>query len=313
MRFRPTTAAALVLICAAWTAERSEAAFGSRSGSMAAGTHAGALLDSVAFNAIWDASSGVLPDSACPRWIRAVTDSSPKLTNGTLRIHTTACSQNASFSQRDTALMMPDTVVVEARLRYASGGECVGPCGHYRQAASVAITTSGSTGTLFFVGDNEIFMTNGECAGITSLAVATTDMPHTYRVVVYDGAAVRVYRDGVLALSGHTYASVADHGTSPRIYWGEGSSFAFGSVFWESVRHNAHKSGCTTTGAGPDTRPGPPGKDWHCAWCRTHRTAGRGSSGLSSDRPECASRSSIWREDDCDGFTRASARLVVRA
>ena len=249
------TVAALVLLTGFGLAGRLAAEPDRSPRTVAPQAAAATQADSVKFNADWEATSGLLPDLACPPWVRAVTDSAPALTGGTLRISTTLCAQNVSYTQRDTVLNMPDTVVVEVRLRLASGSECIGSCGHSRQAASIAITTSGSTGTLFFVGNNEIFLTNGECSGITSLTVPTTDVPHTYRIMVYGGAVVRVYRDGALALTGHTYTSVSDNGMSPRIYWGEGSSFAYGTVYWTYVKHNAHKSGCGTTGVVATTEP----------------------------------------------------------
>ena len=135
------------------------------------------VLVPVVFNSVCEASRGVLPDSACPSWPGAVTDSTPKFTGGTLRVHTTTCSKNASYGQAAADLVIPDTLVVETRLRFDTGSECVGPCGHYRQAANVAITTSGSTGVLFFIGDDEIFLTTGECAAVNHISIATKDVP----------------------------------------------------------------------------------------------------------------------------------------
>ena len=126
------------------------------------------LATTPGFNAIWLGSSGVLPDSACPAWTMGVGDSLPTLTGGAMRIHTTAFSHNTYFQQSAGDLVIPDTLVVEARLRYQDGRDFVGPCGHYREAAGVAINTGGSMGTLFFVGDNEIFITNGGNADVQS-------------------------------------------------------------------------------------------------------------------------------------------------
>jgi hypothetical protein len=201
----------------------------------------------VTFNAAWEASSGARPDSVCPPWRPAVSGAEPALAGGALHIQTGACTANASYWHSGADIAMPDTVVVEARLRFFSGGECVGPCGHYRAGANLSITVAPNTGTLFHVGSNEIFLTNGECAGITSAAVPTTDAAHTYRVVVHAGV-VRVYRDGVLTLTGGTYTSASDHGGTPRVGWGEASSLAYGTSDWEYVKHNAHATGCATTG-----------------------------------------------------------------
>jgi hypothetical protein len=205
-----------------------------------------ALLGNPPFNAVWQASSAVRPDSTCPVWLMTASDSVPEFTGGSMRIHTTDFSKNVFFRHLAADLAIPETLVVEVRLRFGSGTDVVGPCGHYRQAANVAITTSGSNGVLFFVGDGEIFLTRGECAGIISLSVPTADAAHTYRITIV-GTQVVVRRDGVPALTGSTYTSVADNGTSPRILWGEGSSLAYGTSYWEYVKHNAHASGCPTT------------------------------------------------------------------
>ena len=255
----------------------------------AAGTHAalGARAQSTQtlrpFNSIWIAAGGVLPDSACPAWVKGVSDSTPMITGGQLRIHTEAFAQNAYYLQRDSVLMIPDTLVVEARLRFVSGSDYIGPCGHYRQAAVVSITIAGSTGLLFFVGDNEIFLTNGQCSGIVSLVVPTKDAAHTYRIEVANGSTVRVYRDGALALTGTTYASVSDHGSGTRILWGEGSSFAYGTTYWEWVKHNAHKSGCITTDVPSGDREFSVGSLSLRAWPSPARTGTRITWSLSRD------------------------------
>jgi hypothetical protein len=195
----------------------------------------------------WDASSGVLPDSACPAWIAAVGDSMPRFSGGALRIKTTQCQRSTSYRQVSPDVQIPDTLIVEVRLRLETGTECQGPCGHYRQGAGVAITVAPQIGTLFFVGNDEIFITNGECGGITNALVDTNNQAHTYRIVVLHGTTVTVRYDGTPILSGHTYNSSADHGDNPRILWGEGSYLAFGTSYWEYVWHNAHATGCGPT------------------------------------------------------------------
>lgn len=202
-----------------------------------------------AADALWEASSGVLPDSACPPWVASVGESI-LLSPASLRIGTTACNRNVFYLQTGADIQLPDTVVVEARRRFESGSECLGPCGHFRQAAVVTITTAPQVGTLFFVGNDEIFVTNGECSGITGVNVDTNGSAHTYRIVVTSGGSVTVHYDGVPVLTGHTYTSSSDHASSPRIFWGEGSSFAYGTSHWEYVRHNAHATGCVPTSVG---------------------------------------------------------------
>jgi hypothetical protein len=266
----------VTMLCAAGASVRPGSADALRAGRSDGDAARQTLASGVVFNSIWTAASGSPPDSACPAWQKGTNDSTPQLTGGTLRFHTTACAKNTYYVQLDTSLVIPDTLVVEARLRFGDGTECVGPCGHFRQAASLAISTAAQTGILFFVGDGEIFITRGECAGITAAAFPTTDAMHTYRIVIVPGGAVTVQRDGVPVLSGHTYVSLADHGDYRRILWGEGTSFAYGTSYWEYVRHNAHVRGCAGVGV---TSPRPaafavrawpnpvPGSTW-IAWTR---------------------------------------------
>lgn len=214
-------------------------------------------LSAPAFNSIWESSSGVRPDAACPSWDADINDSLPQFTAGAMRIHTPAFSKNAYYSQSDTSLVVPDTLIVEARLRFGDGVEDIGPCGHYRQAAFVAVTAGGADGTALWIGNDEIFIPLGQCDGINRISTPTTDAAHTYRIVLVAGD-VSVYRDGILSLTGHTYHSVPDFGSAPAILWGEGSILAYGTSYWESVKHNAHATGCAATGVDrPSAGAGP--------------------------------------------------------
>jgi hypothetical protein len=103
-------------------------------------------------------------------------------------------------------------------------------------------------GALFFVDADEIFLTSaGDVKGPTAV-VDTNDAAHTYRIVVGGTAAgspVTVFYDGVSTLTGVTYSEPTSLGPVERVFWGEGSTFAFGTLEWEYFRHNA--AICTTT------------------------------------------------------------------
>lgn len=204
-------------------------------------------LAAAPFNAEWTAASGAPPDSACPPWRWAANVERPALLGEALRLQTGACGSNTSFWHTDTSFALPDTFVVEARLRVQSYSECVGPCGPYRTGANVSVTTAPSVGVLLHIGAGEVFVTTSECGGKQAASVPTTDAMHTYRLEVH-GTQVRVYRDGTPLITSSTYTSAADHGPVPRVGWGEASSFAHGVSDWESVRHNGHATGCATTG-----------------------------------------------------------------
>jgi hypothetical protein len=127
-------------------------------------------------------------------------------------------------------------MLVEARLRFVSGGEV-----SVRTApVTIALTTAPDVGVLFFLQADHISLTDSETTEGASATVDTDDAAHTYQLVVR-GSAVEVYYDGTLTLTGSTYLGTpgGDHGDLPRVLWGEGSSGAFGVHEWEFVRHNA--------------------------------------------------------------------------
>jgi hypothetical protein len=68
--------------------------------------------------------------------------------------------------------------------------------------------------------------------------------------------ALRIYRDGVLKLTGSTYVDSVNgsYAGYARILWGEASSLAFGMSRWLSFKHNAAPAtGCGVTAASTST------------------------------------------------------------
>jgi hypothetical protein len=220
-----------------------------------------------ALESLWEASSGQLPEDACPPWTASIGDSVPLIVDGSLRIRTADCPENAYYHQSGEDIAIPGMLEVELKLRLETRGECVGPCGHFRDAGFVGVTTAPHVGTALWVGDDEIFITNGECNGITSVAVDTKLTAHVYRILVDFTGEVTIEYDGTPVLTGHTYHSTNDYGSVPRIAWGEASILAFGTTHWEYVRHNAHATGCESVaveevgtgaaGAGATASPNP--------------------------------------------------------
>jgi hypothetical protein len=205
----------------------------------------------LAADAVWTAASGQLPEDACPPWILAGNVGAHPLTAGGLALSTAACGDNVLFLQSGEAIAIPDSLVVEGRLVLDAGSECVGVCGHQRQAAAICVTTAPETGVLSYVGPGEVVLTTANCGGALVAPVANGGA-HTYKLVIRHGSAVTLYFDGSPVLSGSTYVSPPDHGAAPRVLWGEGSSFAFGTSHWQYLKHNAHATGCTTSGVGDD-------------------------------------------------------------
>lgn len=211
----------------------------------------GLAAPALAAESVWTAASGQLPEDACPPWTLAGNVGAHPLTAGGLALSTTACGDNVLFVQNGEAIAIPDSLVVEGRLVLDAGFECVGPCGHQRQAAAICVTTAPEVGVLAYVGPGEVVLTTANCGGALVAAVGNGGA-HTYKLVIRHGSAVTLYYDGSPVLSGSTYVSPSDHGSVPRVLWGEGSSFAYGTSHWQNLRHNAHATGCTTSGVGDE-------------------------------------------------------------
>jgi hypothetical protein len=192
------------------------------------------------FSADWEAYSALTPEQVCPPW--TLTDSAdpedPVLAGDLLTLATSADAENMSYLQTAPAVAMPETFVFEARVRVVSGASS----GANRAPGFVGFTTAPGVGGLFFLAADEIFLTAaGDTKGASAL-VDTDDTLHTYRIVV-DGTAagspITVFYDGVPTLTGALYADAPSLGPVERVFWGEGSNLAFGTLEWERVRHNA--------------------------------------------------------------------------
>jgi hypothetical protein len=197
----------------------------------------------VYYNATYDASAGTLPDSACPSWTLTdtATPENPTVAAGVMTISTSVGTENITYRHVSPNLFLPPTLVIEFRGRFISGSSNNAA----RSSMSVSVTTSPSTGSIFFIESAGIFLTSGELVKGPSASVATSDAFHTYRIEIA-GTAVSVYHDGTLTLSGSTYVSTSDHGLTPRIVFGEGASGAFGESQWQYFKHNAGGIVCTS-------------------------------------------------------------------
>jgi hypothetical protein len=202
------------------------------------------------FTAVWEASSGLFPESSpCPAFVRtnSAVPEQPVLSATELTLSTSEVAEDMFYMQDLT--LSPDPLVVEARVRFISGTGTP-----TRGPAAIALTTAADTGVLFFIGNDEIFLTTtGDTRG--DEAELDTNVAHTYRVTVTGTGAVSVSVDGTPTLTGSTYVDEAAFGATRRVLWGEGSKDAFGTHAWAFVRHNGSQcvGGTTTTLPGGTT------------------------------------------------------------
>lgn len=189
------------------------------------------------FNSSWFASSGLFPDQVSPPW--ALTDSAtpedPVLSGGVLTISTSTGAENMRYTQAGTVLVepVPDPWVMEGRLRFVSGGSS-----HVSRApVTIQFQPGPFVGNVLMIGKDEIWLLAGDLVRGATALVDTDGAFHTYRIGLGSGGAISVFYDDVLTLTGTTFGSPNVTATSI-LFWGEGSSLAFGISEWEFFRHN---------------------------------------------------------------------------
>lgn len=205
---------------------------------------AGALLAAVppragaGFTSSWEASSGLLPTQIGQPWTLVDTASpeDPVLGSQFLTISTSQDAENMFYIQSGSTVDTSGPFFMEARVRFASGSSATPS----RAPISISFTTTPNVGNALFIGHDEVFFNTGD--GNTkgpSASVDTDGAFHTYRIDVSATGALSLRYDGTLVLTGQTFTSAAFNGSTQRILWGEGSSFATGTSEWASFTHNA--------------------------------------------------------------------------
>jgi hypothetical protein len=185
----------------------------------------------------WDAGSGLKPDQVSPAWYFGG-DQNATLSGGALNIVGRTYYEHGpeTIPAIDTSM----GVDVELSFRYVSGYTTLDS----RDAITVFVTQGAGYGVGFYIGDDRLFLNNGNVSRGDTAYLDTHDF-HTYRLVVGAAdplssvASVQVYRDGVAALSGSTYYSIPANGTDMRFGFGGGSYYASGTSDWAFVRNTA--------------------------------------------------------------------------
>ena len=190
-----------------------------------AGHAAGSLQD-------WSAASGLPGGSWTATGAGAAIDSS------ILTIDTSVIGSNGYFLQSD--VITKDGISLEASARYVSG-YAADPA---RQSMVIAVTQGNNWGNGLYIGNGEIFILSDNMVKGLSATVDTHDSFHTYKIEVgatngVGPASFNVYYDGTLKLSGSTFNSTDANGNNQSVYWGEGSSLAYGQSEWAFVRNTA--------------------------------------------------------------------------
>lgn len=200
----------------------------------------------LAVDAVWRADSGVLPDRVWPNWNPGIVNgvSTPvylTFTNNCLLVDTSGGGDHnkaAYWLQDHATLTIPTNYVIEARVRYVSGARRL--AGHSHCCISWETTNYVGNGLNILDGEICLWLPNGGKG--PSAPVDTSSAPHTYRIEfqgTHAGSPFKVYQDGVLVLSGTNDYSPSWYAAYPRLWFGDGSSQAYGIAEWYSFRHNA--------------------------------------------------------------------------
>ena len=191
---------------------------------------------------IYEASSGLFPDESCPPWNLSdnAAPEDPSLSGGKLIISTSEDAENIFYKQSAPDIVVPDPLIIEARVKFVSGSTSV----PYRAPIFIAFSISPNVGNALFIGADEIFINSDNLVKGDSAVVDTNDAFHTYRIEVSSTGSIEVFYDNVLTLSGSTFESVPFNGGVERLSWGEGSISAFGNSEWKFFKHNASTVKC---------------------------------------------------------------------
>jgi hypothetical protein len=180
-------------------------------------------------NVLWEASSGVFPDSACPVWTRDSAGTPPGVSfiGDSLVLTTTTGVENFYYSMDYPVFIPTDTLIVEFRLRVVSDMSTIPE----RTACMVNLGTGGNLGTVLGINPDEIFLWSDWDVIGDQATLATDDTAHTFRVAVLPSGDVSVYYDDSLTLSG-TLFSDPSLPVNAAMSWGDRSTTSYGTSYW---------------------------------------------------------------------------------
>ncbi|MFZ1684556.1 MAG: FISUMP domain-containing protein [Candidatus Zixiibacteriota bacterium] len=191
------------------------------------------------YNMTWQASSGKLPDEACPAWLAVGVglNSSMEFVGDTLLINSEAGYDSDTVFYLQSAPMWhsPSRLSIEFRMKFVSGTRT--ETGN--AAAGVRFAVSDDTASTLYIGQDVAFLSD-RSGNQTDSAIFDTDGSfHTYHVVVDSVRNIFVYCDDTLRITGQM-----DGGWWPMlpdgIEFGDIGMGAAGQSKWLYVKHNAY-------------------------------------------------------------------------
>jgi parallel beta-helix repeat protein len=189
------------------------------------------------YNSYWESASGEFPDSACPPWELIVreTPGDPLFIGDFLKLETTDTLEGLYYRMIDPNLAIPDTLVIETRVRLDSGFTTLtsyAPIGIFFEIAP-------DTGNMLWIDSGHIFLWSSNGVVGDEAIVDTDDDFHTYRIEVYNDGSILVYYDNFQTLSGSVFGYTGWPDFTS-INFGMASLHSYGSSSWLHFRHNAY-------------------------------------------------------------------------
>jgi len=188
-------------------------------------------------NHVWAASSGQLPEDICPQWelINDADIEQPFFDDDSLVISTSIQSENMWYRSMSPLIEFPDTLIVETRMRLASGFSNTS----YHAPSQIGIGPGNNLANTLWIGIDEVFLWSDIDVKGPSIAIDTDDDFHTYRIMVIDADSIFVYYDNTHILTGN----IIENATFPLLsylYFGQSTYSAYGTSKWLYFKHNAY-------------------------------------------------------------------------
>lgn len=183
----------------------------------------------------WLGSSGVTPDAVGYTLFDNSSPENPAFSTPTLTLQSDNVLEQMNYSMTGAQLDIPSQTVIDFEMAYISGFSNQ----VFREVGLVLVTVAPDVTAALFIGDDEVFLLDGQLSRGPENTSVDTNAFHSYSLVVDGktlGSSINVFQDGNLILTGATYSSGA---ASEIVLFGDGTTNAQGETQWKSFSHNA--------------------------------------------------------------------------
>jgi hypothetical protein len=199
----------------------------------------------------WSAASGLLPNQLTSDWTMIDTAPlhDPVLSGGHMGLATQAKWETMYFEQFN-GLHFGSSLTIEFRARF---GSRVDSADSY-SPAFVYFAFGSGLGSVLYLGEDDVWLANGNVVRGPGAGVDTDDAFHTYRLEIGGltaGSPINVYYDNSPSplFGGVVFQNNEFNGPSQRLGFGDGTHGDSGYSEWEYLWHNAS---CVPVGTIPE-------------------------------------------------------------